>query len=42
MIFELREFLSEHINTCFFTNFYFEQNGQPLNEYVEIAELDLA
>jgi hypothetical protein len=42
MVFELREFLNEHIYTCFFTNFYFEYNGQPLNEYIELTELDLA
>jgi len=27
MVLELREFLNEHIYTCFFTNFYFEYNG---------------
>jgi len=42
MVFELREFLNEHIYTCFFTNFYFEHNGQPINEYIELNELDLA
>ena len=42
MVLELREFLNEHIYTCFFTNFYFEHNGQPLNEYIELTELDLA
>jgi len=41
MVFELREFLSEHIYTCFFTNFYFEHAGQRLNEYSELMELDL-
>ena len=37
----MREFLSEHVYTCFFTNFYFEHNGAKLNEYTELAELDL-
>ena len=42
MVFELREFLAEHVYTCFFTNFYFEHAGQKLNEYSELSELDLA
>ncbi len=42
MVYELRDFLSEHIYTCFFTNFYFEHNGERLNEYRELADLDLA
>jgi len=41
MVFELREFLNEHIYTCFFTNFYLEHNGDRLNEYSELSELDL-
>lgn len=41
MVCELREFLSEHIQTCFFTNFYFEHNGERLNEYQELINLDL-
>ena len=41
MIFELREFLAEHVYTCFFTNFYFEHNGQRLNDYIELSQLDL-
>ena len=41
MIFELREFLSDHVYTCFFTNFYFEHNGQRLSDYLELAQLDL-
>jgi hypothetical protein len=41
MIFELREYLSEHVYTCFFTNFYFEHNGQRLNDYTELSQLDL-
>ena len=41
MIFELREFLAEHVYTCFFTNFYFEHNGQRLSDYIELSQLDL-
>jgi hypothetical protein len=41
MVFELRDFLAEHVYTCFFTNFYFEHMGQKLSEYIELAELDL-
>ncbi len=41
LVFELREFLAEHVYTCFFTNFYFEHAGQRLNEYSELSELDL-
>ena len=41
LLFELREFLSEHIYTCFFTNFFFEHNGQRLNDYTELSQLDL-
>ena len=42
MLFELREYLSAHIFTCLHTNFNFEHNGSILNEYTELAELDLA
>ena len=38
---ELREFLAEHVYTCFFTNFYFEHAGQRLSEYTQLSELDL-
>ena len=41
MVFELREYLSAHIFTCLHTNFTFEHNGVQLNEYTELAELDL-
>lgn len=41
MVFELREYLGEHINTCFFTNFYFEHNSERLGEYQELSELPL-
>lgn len=41
MVLELREFLSEHVYTCFFTNYYFEHGGERLNDYTELAELNL-
>ena len=41
MILELREFLSEHVFTCFFTHYYFEHKGKKLNDYTELAELNL-
>lgn len=41
MVLELKEFLSEHVFTCFFTHYYFEHNGNKLNDYTEIAELNL-
>ena len=41
MVFELREFLAEHVYTCFFTNFYFEHAGIRLGEYMSLSELDL-
>jgi hypothetical protein len=28
LILELREFLSEHVYTCFFTNYYLEHQGK--------------
>lgn len=40
MVYELREFLADHINTCFFTNFFFEHAGERLNEYSELTMLD--
>jgi len=42
MVFELREYLSTHIFTCLHTNFAFEHNGEVLNEYTELADLDLS
>ena len=42
MVLELREFLNEHVFTCFFTHYYFEHNGKKLNDYTELAELNLA
>ena len=41
LILELREFLSEHAYTCFFTNYYLEHNGAKLSDYTDLAELDL-
>jgi hypothetical protein len=40
-VLELREFLGEHAYTCFHTHYYFEHAGKRLNDYQEIAELDL-
>ena len=40
MILELREFLNEHVYTCFFTNYYFEHAGKRLNDYTELSELN--
>lgn len=42
MVLELREFLSEHVYTCFFTHYYFEHMGKRLNDYTELIELNLA
>jgi hypothetical protein len=41
MVFELREYLAAHIFTCLHSNYTFEHNGEILNEYTELAELDL-
>ena len=40
MILELREFLNEHVYTCFFTHYHFEHMGKKLNDYTELAELN--
>jgi hypothetical protein len=42
MVLELREFLNEHVYTCFYTHYHFEHAGVKLNDYTELAELDLA
>jgi hypothetical protein len=42
MVLELREFLTEHVYTCFFTHYYFEHQGERLNDYTELSQLDLA
>ncbi len=41
IVLELREFLNEHVYTCFYSHYYFEHNGQRLNDYSELAELAL-
>lgn len=41
MVLELREFLTEHVYTCFFTHYYFEHQGERLNDYTELSQLDL-
>jgi len=41
MVLELREFLNEHVYTCFYTHYHFEHAGVRLNDYTELAELDL-
>ena len=41
LILELREFLSEHVYTCFFTNYYLQHAGEKLSEYSDLSEMDL-
>ena len=41
MVYELREFLNDHIFTCFFTNYFFEHAGTKLNEFSELSSIDL-
>ena len=41
MVLELREFLNEHVYTCFYTHYCFEHQGKRLNDYTELAELNL-
>ena len=41
MVLELREFLNEHVYTCFYTHYRFEHQGKRLNDYTELAELNL-
>lgn len=41
LILELREFLSEHVYTCFFTNYFLEHQGKQLSDYSDLSELDL-
>lgn len=41
LILELREYLSEHVYTCFFTNYYLEHQGNKLSDYSDLSELDL-
>jgi hypothetical protein len=42
MILELREYLNDHVNTCFYTNYFFEHSGERLNDYTELAGLDFS
>ena len=39
LILELREFLSEHVYTCFFTNYYLEHKGVRLSDYSDLQGL---
>ena len=41
LILELREFMSEHVYTCFFTNYYLEHDGVKLSDYSDLSEMDL-
>lgn len=41
LVLELREYLNDHVYTCFFTNYKLEHAGRDLNDYTELAELDL-
>ena len=41
LIMELREFLADHINTCFFTNYVLEHQGNKLTEFNCLSDLDL-
>ena len=42
LILEVREYLSEHVYTCFFTNYYLEHMGVKLSDYSDLSELDLS
>ena len=42
LVLELREYLNDHVYTCFFTNYKLEHGGKELNDYTELVELDLA
>lgn len=41
LVLELREYLSDHVYTCFFTNYKLEHCGKALDDYTELTELDL-
>ena len=41
LVLELREYLADHVYTCFFTNYFLEHQGRRLNDYTELLELDL-
>jgi hypothetical protein len=36
LVIELVEYLSEHVHTCFFTNYALEFNGKTLNEMQDL------
>ena len=40
LILELREYLNEHVYTCFFTNYYLEHRGKKLSDYSDLSELE--
>ena len=42
MIMETRDFLSENVYTCFFSNYFLEHNGVKLSDFDDISELDLS
>ena len=41
MVVELKEYLKDYIKTCFFTNYYFEYNGQRINDFTEFKDLKI-
>ena len=41
LILELREYLSEYVYTCFFTNYHLEHQGKKLSDYSDLSELAL-
>lgn len=41
LIMEVREFLSENVYTCFFTNYFLEHAGKELSDFEDISQLDL-
>ena len=40
MVLELREFLTEHVYTCFFTNYQLEYRDRKLNEFSDLGALE--
>ena len=41
LVLELIEYLSEHVFTCFFTNYSLEVNGKILNEMADLIDVGL-
>jgi hypothetical protein len=41
LLIEMREFLSELVFTCFYTNYHFEHQGVKLSDYSEFSEINL-